>query len=100
MSGAAKRPSVRTVDVAGDPAGEFAEWTCTARADFRAGFLADLQSGKVERVIAVLDAIVIAHNWPTEKDELAEHMADVDPYRGLLHMGGRIFEAIAKLPPR
>lgn len=80
--------------------GDFAGWEATARADFPAGLLSDLTSGNIDRIMKVLDAIVIDHNFPNSDDELAERMADVDPYAGLLEVAGQIFDAIGKLPSR
>lgn len=94
----APRPAARTVHVTGS--GEFAGWEATARADFPAKVLADLQSQSVERIMAALDAIVIEHNLPNMDGELAARMADVDPYDGALAIAGAIFEAIGKLPNR
>lgn len=94
----AGRPAPRTVEVTGS--GDFAEWACTARADFPARVLADLQSGSIDRIMAALDVIVVEHNFPDSAGELAEHMTDVDPYRGLLAIAGAVFDAIGKLPSR
>jgi hypothetical protein len=95
---AAARPVARTVDVQGK--GDFAEWSATARADFPARVLADLQSGSIERIMVALDTIVIDHNFPDVDGEIAASMADVDPYDGLLEIAGGIFDAIGKLPNR
>jgi hypothetical protein len=95
---AASRPAARTVEVHGT--GEFAEWEGTAKADFPASVLADLQSESIERIMQALDVIVIDHNFPDADGDVAEVMADVDPYDGLLMISGQIFEAIGKLPNR
>ena len=95
----AKRPAARTVSVE-IKKGDFTGWEATARADFKASLLADLQSGQIDRIIGVLDAIIVDHNFPNEADELAERMGDVDPYAGLMEVAGAIFEAIGKLPNR
>lgn len=95
----AKRPAPRTI-TAKISEGEFAGWEATAKADFPARLLADLQSGSIEKICAVLDTIIIEHNFPNANDELAESMADVDPYTGLMLMGGEIFDALSKLPNR
>lgn len=95
---AAKRPPAREVSATGS--GEFAEWTCRARADFPARVLADLQSGSIERIMVALDAIVLEHNFPDAAGEIAKTMADVDPYDGLLDVSARIFDAIGTLPNR
>ena len=86
-----------TVTLAG---GDFDGWSATCRADFRADWIADLQSGDIGKVIGVLDAIVLDHNMPSDDDTIAESMGQVDPYEGLLRVAGELFEAIAKLPPR
>jgi len=95
----AGRPAPRTVDVT-VAAGEFAGWSCTARADFPARVLADLQSGSIDRIMVALDVIIVDHNFPGADGELAETMADVDPYRGLLAVAGDALDAIGKLPNR
>lgn len=95
----AKRPAQRTVSVT-ITEGDFEGWEATARADFPARLLSDLSSGSVPKIMAVLDAIVVDHNFPTSEDEIAETMADVDPYDGLLKVAGEIFDAIGKLPNR
>ena len=95
---AAKRPQRRQVHVV--LSGEFDGWEATAWADFPAKLIADLASGNVERVIGVLDAIIIDHNMPNAQDKLAANMGDVDPYDGLMRIGAAIFDAIGKLPNR
>jgi hypothetical protein len=96
---AARRPEPRTVTVT-IPKGDFEGWEATARADFPAALLADLQSGSITRIIAVLDAIVIDHNMPDVNDEVAASMGEVDPYSGLMEVASAIFDAIGKLPNR
>lgn len=96
----AKRPEARLVTARAPEDGPFAGWEATARGDFRAELLADLQSGQIERIIRVLDAIVVDHNMPNDRDELAATIGDVDPYDGLLVISGAIFDAIGKLPNR
>lgn len=95
----AKRPAPRTVTVTIDK-GDFIGWEATARADFPARLLADLQSGSIAKIMDVLDVIVISHNFPNAKDELATSMGDVDPYDGLMEVASAIFDGIAKLPNR
>ena len=97
--GAAPRPEPRTVEVS-IVKGDFAGWEATARADFPARVLADLQSSDIARIMGALDIIVTAHNFPDSTGELAATMADVDPYDGLLAVAGEIFDAIGKLPNR
>jgi uncharacterized tellurite resistance protein B-like protein len=96
---AAKRPAPRTVTVAIE-GGDFDGWEATARADFPAALLEDLQSGSISRIIAVLDAIVTDHNMPDSEDNVAAKMADVDPYAGLMEVANAIFDKIGKLPNR
>ena len=95
----AARPAARTVSVE-IKKGDFLGWEATARADFPARLLADLQSGDIARIIGVLDAIITDHNFPDKDDELAASMGDVDPYNGLMVVAGEIFDQIAKLPNR
>lgn len=95
----AARPAPRTVRVVVDE-GDFAGWEVTAKADFPARYLADLQSGRIDRIIGVLDAIVVDHNLPDEGDEVAVNMGDVSPYAGLLKIANDLFDAIGKLPNR
>ena len=96
---AARRPAARTVTVA-ITEGDFTGWEATARADFPARLLVDLQSGQIDRIMHVLDAIVTDHNFPDSEDNLATTMGDVDPYAGLLEVANAIFDGIAKLPNR
>lgn len=95
----AKRPAPRTV-TASITEGEFAGWEATAKADFPVKMLVDLQSSDVAKILAVLDTIIIDHNFPNADDELAQSMADVDPYGGLMLIAAEIFDALAKLPNR
>jgi hypothetical protein len=96
---AAKRPAPRTITIT-VPDGDFEGWTATARADFPARVLADLESGKMDRLLAALDAIIVSHNFPDSGDGIAATMADVDPYPGLLAVAGLIFDGLGKLPSR
>lgn len=96
---AAKRPPTRTVSITLDK-GDFAGWEMTARADFPAKYLADLQSGSVDRIIRVLDGIVVSHNLPDDNDQVASSMGDVSPYAGLLEVAGEVLAAIGNLPNR
>jgi hypothetical protein len=96
---AAKRPTPRTVTATIEK-GDFEGWEATARADFPASLLADLQSGSISRIIGVLDGIVIDHNMPDVNDEVAKTMGEVDPYSGLMEVASAIFDAIGKLPNR
>jgi hypothetical protein len=96
---AAKRPPPRTVTVTIEE-GDYAGWEATAKADFPARILADFDSGKVDRIITGLDAIIVDHNFPNADDELAASMAEVDPYAGLVAVAEKVFEAINKLPNR
>jgi hypothetical protein len=95
----AGRPAGRTVDVEIE-AGDYAGWAATARADFPARVVADLQSGDIDRVLSALDRIVVSHNMPGTDGELAPAFSDVDPYQGMLAVAGAIMSAIQKLPNR
>lgn len=99
MSKVAKRPEARTVTVTISE-GEYASWEATARADFPARVLSDIESGKIDRIMAALDGIIVSHNMPGSDGELAASMADVDPYAGLLLIAGEIMDALAHLPNR
>lgn len=94
----ARGPEARTVHVKLDD--PYAGWEATAKADFKAKHLAALESGKVERIIPVLDAIIIEHNFPdADTGERAASMGDVD-VGGMAAAAGKIFDAIGKLPNR
>lgn len=95
----AKRPAPRTVHVL-IAEGDFVGWEATARADFPARVLADLQSDSIERIMHALDVIIVDHNFPDAQDGLAETMQDVDPYEGILKIAGELFDALGKLPNR
>lgn len=92
----ATAPPPRTVTARGE--GVWEGWEVTARADFPARILFDLQSSNQPLFYAALDRIVIAHNFPDADGRLAETMADVMPREGVQHMAGQIFDAIAALP--
>jgi hypothetical protein len=95
----AARPPARTVDVE-VKSGAFAGWAASARADFPAGFLVDLESGTAAGVLSVLKVIVLKHNMPNSKGELAATIAEVEPYDGLMVVAAEILGAIRSLPPR
>lgn len=95
---AARRPAARTVSITLE--GDFEGWQATARADFPARWLAELDPNDMPTFTTFMDRIVISHNLPDSNDEVASSMADVDPYDGLIRMGDAIVEAIAKLPKR
>lgn len=95
----AARPPARTIDVE-IPDGDFAGWRATARVDFPAQLLIDLESGSVTKVFAVMSAIVVEHNMPNSAGELAPTLLDVDPYAGVVAISRLILEAIGRLPPR
>jgi hypothetical protein len=82
--------------------GGFAGWEWTAHADFKAKVYAELQSGSIERIIAVLDEkVIIEHNFPDfeDPDLTAASLGDVDV--GALNViVDRTFDAIGKLPSR
>lgn len=96
-----RRPPPRTAPVA-IKSGDFEGWECTVRADFPAKVLSQLQSGKVDGIIAALEVIIIpgSHNLPDSSGKVAEHLEDVDPYGGLFEIAAEAFAAISKLPPR
>lgn len=94
-----KRPAPRTVEVT-VARGEYEGWYAKAVADFSAGRLADLQSSDLARILPVLELIIVEHNMPDATGEIAEHLADVDPYDGLMVLAAEIFDAIGKLPNR
>lgn len=96
---AARRPPPRTVEVT-IAEGDFAGWWARARADFPARLVAELDSGKVERIVAALGQIVIEHNMPDESGEVAATLADVDPWAGMVAISQAIGEAIGQLPNR
>lgn len=96
---AARRPAPRTVSVT-IAEGDFAGWEATARADFPARLVMDLNSGEIERIMTVLEVIIVDHNMPNEADEVAEHLADIDPYAGLLAVANALGDALGKLPNR
>ncbi len=95
----AARPPARTVEVE-VAKGPFAGWAASARADFPAGLLVDLESGTAAGVIAALKVIVLEHNMPNTAGELAATLDEVDPYDGLMVVAGEILGAIRTLPPR
>jgi len=95
---AARRPEPRTVTVRLNS--EYTGWEVTARADFPARVLADLQSDSIERIFGALDRIVVDHNFPDADGKLATSFADVDPYDGVLRASEGIFDAIGALPKR
>jgi hypothetical protein len=96
---AAKRPAPRTV-TARIEGGDFDGWEATARADFPARLVIDLNSGSIDRILDVLEVIITDHNMPGSDGEVAEHLADVDPYGGLLAVANALGEALASLPNR
>jgi hypothetical protein len=95
----AKRPEARTVTVRVSE-GLYAGWEATARADFPARILFDLQGKDAARALAAVDAIILSHNLPDERGELAASMADVDPGEGAWLIVGMLFDAIGALPNR
>ena len=96
---AAKRPAPRTVTATIED-GDFAGWSATARADFPARLVIDLDSGQVEKILSVLEVIIVDHNMPDQADQVAEHLADVDPYAGLLAIANALGAELGKLPNR
>lgn len=96
---AAKRPAPRTV-TATIEGGDFDGWSATARADFPARLVIDLNSGQVDKILGVLEAIIVEHNMPDSEGEIADHLADVDPYSGLLAVANALGDQLAALPNR
>lgn len=96
---AAARPPARTIEVELTE-GPFAGWRCTARADFPASVLEQLQSDQIADIVGAFDRIVIDHNFPNEHDDVATSMGEVDPYDGLLAVVGEVFDRLGTLPPR
>lgn len=96
---AAKRPEPRTVHVVIEE-GDFAGWEATVRADFPASLMRGFESGRLDDILAVMELIITEHNMPNGEDEIAEHLADVDPYAGLLAIANEIGAALGKLPNR
>ena len=97
---AAKRPAPRTVTFTAPEDSDYAGWEVTAKADFPAKVLIQLQSERMTDIIAALDRIVVSHNLPDENDDIAESMGEVDPYDGLMDMATGVFDALSKLPNR
>ncbi len=95
---AARKPSVRTVELHGT--GELAEWVARARVDFPAQWLVELQSHDFGKVLAVLDRVLVEHNFPDADGNVAATMADVDPFTGLLEIVDRLGDVLKTLPPR
>jgi hypothetical protein len=95
---AAARPEQRTVKVI--LAAPYEGWEATARAGFKARHWADLSSSDPDRILPVLSAIILEHNFPDEETgELAETIGDVD-LDGLLAFINGLTEELGKLPPR
>jgi hypothetical protein len=92
----ARRPEPRTVDIKLD--GELGGWEFTAKVDFPAKWLTDLGTD-LGAVVAVLDRIVIDHNFPGEDGELAESMGDVDA-TSLGQVTAALQRAMGTLPNR
>lgn len=101
---AAPRPAPRTVTVEGK--GEWAGWHLTARADFPAQIMFDLELadtssvGDLVRVFATFDRLILDHNMPDMDGNVAAHLAEVDPKEGAVYMLGEALTAIGRLPPR
>lgn len=96
----AERPLPRTVTVTGEEGTPWAGWEVTAKADFPARVLIDLQGDDYAAFYAAFDRIVISHNLPDDTGALASSMAEVDPREGAQHMAERVFDAIGALPKR
>ena len=91
-------PEPRTVTVLGD--GLWDRWGATARADFPARVLFDLQSKDMVTMLTALDRIIVEHNLPDTSGEVAGSMLDVDPAEGAVAIASLIFGAISTLPNR
>lgn len=96
----ARRPAPRTVEVTLPGDGLYPGWWCIARADFPARVFGQLASRDLDQLLAALAVIILEHNFPDSRDELAEDLADVDPALGLAAMAGAIAQAIGRLPNR
>jgi hypothetical protein len=96
---AAKKPPVRTVEV-GVAEGDFEGWRATFKVDFPASYLEDLESKNALKFLAVMDKLIVDHNFPDADGEVAESMRDVDPYTGLVRVSEAYLDALRALPPR
>jgi hypothetical protein len=96
---AAPRPKARTV-TARISGGDFDGWEATARADFPTRLVVDLNSGDLGKILDVLDRIITDHNMPDSDGNIAEHLADVDPYSGLLAIANAVGAELGRLPNR
>jgi hypothetical protein len=96
---AAKKPAVRTVDV-GIAEGDFEGWQATFKVDFPASYLEDLESKNAVKFLAVMDKLIVDHNFPDVEGEVAATMRDVDPYTGLVRVSEAYLDALRALPPR
>jgi hypothetical protein len=95
----APRPKPRTIE-AGIAEGDFAGWKATVRIDFPAKLLGEFQSGNVDRILAAATLIVSDWNFPDSDGNVAETLADVDPFVGIVVVVNQAMGAIASLPPR
>lgn len=94
----ARRPPARFVEVTLE--GGLDGWWARARADFPAALLIELGSGDIERIVAVLEVIIVEHNLPGADGRRAEKLADVAPWDGLIEIGKRVLTELGRLPPR
>jgi hypothetical protein len=94
--GAAPRPEGRTATY---PLEEpFTGWTFTARLDFPARYLEEMQSGDLLRVCRAMDTyLIVAHNFPGIDGTPAPSMLDVWPVDGVL-AALRAWQRGSKLP--
>lgn len=95
---AAKRPERRTVHVV--LSAPFEGWEATFLADFPLRVLADLEGNDVIGMGRGLDALVVEHNFPDAKDEVATSMLEVEPYDAVVAAVQQFTEELGKLPPR
>ena len=96
----AKRPAPRTVHFALNGTSDYTGWEATAKVDFPAAVLFDLESGELPRIIKAMDRIVTDHNMPDDQGKVATTMAEVDPVEGMMAVLNGLFDAMAKLPNR
>lgn len=97
---AAPAPAPRTLTVTIPEGVRYEGWSATFRQDFPARLVLDLESGKLGLVLEALERIIVEHNLPDSDGNIAEHLADVDPYDGLVAIANAVTEALAAVPPR
>lgn len=95
---AAPRPTPRTVHIALE--GPFAGWEATLRTDFPLRILSELSSDDVTTITGALDRLVVEHNFPDSKDNVAASMLDVDPSDAVNLLAEQFVSELGRLPPR